>query len=193
MAIQRRFAPYFSETPLYWDFSHPACASVEGLRVCGRGARLLCASGRRAPSPPRRLPSLPRSLSLPLVPRLLARVPEPGRVPASDAGGGEVTSPVSLAPLAFQRLARSRRPESHTAPTARAPPPAPRRRPRPCLSTPPTRTSRRLWTAVPRPTPRMTRPRRTCPCPRTTCGSPSSPVFALRTPSTSWLSSSPSW
>ena len=130
-------------------------------------------------------PSLARSL--PPVPEALG----PGPWAQAGASGrrrrGEITSPGSPEPLAFQRLVRSLRPKPQTAPPTVRSCASPHRRPRPCLSTLPARTSRGLWIAVPRPTPTMTRPRRTCPSPKTTCGLPSSRVFAPRTLSTSWL------
>ena len=151
----------------FWTRSESVRLS-DGLWVCLHEVPFPCYSGGRAPSPPRRLSSPPL-----LPPSLLCR----GSWPRSLSPGGgrrrsEVTSPSSPAPLAFQSLARAggQSPRPHR---PCAPPPSLCRRPRPCLSTTtPARTSRGLWTAVPRPTPRMTRPRRTCPGPRTTCGSP---------------------
>lgn len=94
------------------------------LRVCQASGRVRRVpfpgfSGRRAPSPRCRLPLLPCSL-----PPSCAEALGPGPcAPAAASGGrrrGEVTSPLSLAPPAFQRLARSGRPESRTAPPVRS-------------------------------------------------------------------------
>lgn len=81
-----------------------------------QGASFLCFSGRLAPSPPGGLPSLPCSL-----PPSCAEALGPGpSAQASARGGrrrGEVTSPLSPEPLAFQSLTRSRKPQSQPART----------------------------------------------------------------------------
>lgn len=79
------FASRFPETPLM-----PELGSVrpsDGLWVClSRSAfpQFLRLTGSLSSLPPRLTPVVPPSL---FVRRLLARVPEPGRVPAEDAGG----------------------------------------------------------------------------------------------------------
>lgn len=84
-----------------------------------QGVPFPCFSGRLAPSSPRRLPSLSCSL-----PPVCAEALGPG--PSGREGGnggrrrGEVTPPLSPAPLAFQSLATSGRPQSQTAPTLRS-------------------------------------------------------------------------
>ncbi|XP_008705907.1 transmembrane protein 233 [Ursus maritimus] len=84
-----------------------------------QGVPFPCFSGRLAPSSPRRLPSL--SCSLPPV-CAEALGPGPSGREGGNGGGrrGEVTPPLSPAPLAFQSLTTSGRPQSQTAPTLRS-------------------------------------------------------------------------